>query len=108
MLTPFASIQGKRCSPHGINYEMVACPDYVLVHADCCISGRSTKPKLVGPHLHHCIRQPPIEIAPARYRPPIVEKDFDRSPIGYPAHDDQAFLEIPRQLRRAESPCDQL
>jgi hypothetical protein len=49
--------------------------------------------RLVWSQLHFGSRQSPIEITPADYRPPLVEKDFDRPPIRDPREDEQALFD---------------
>jgi hypothetical protein len=36
--------------------------------------------------------KPPVKIAAAEQRPPIIKKNLDRLPIRHPAENDQAFL----------------
>jgi hypothetical protein len=49
--------------------------------------------------LDACIAQSTVKTTQSDDRPPVVEKDFQRSPIGDPTKDNQAFTERRTQTR---------
>src|SRR5262249_41372827 len=54
------------------------------------------------------LRQPAVEIAPAHNRPPVIEENLDRPPIGDPGDDNEALLEKASDRHLAENARDQL
>src|SRR5208282_4364055 len=65
--------------------------EYEVRDAHC--AGRHSWSRFIGTDLDRCRSQAAIKAATAIERPPVVEKDLQRAPIGNPAENEETFLD---------------
>lgn len=62
-------------------------------HAEGWADARGLRSVAHRPNLHLCAGKTQIQLPSLRQRPPIIQEDFNGSPIGDPTQNDQPFYE---------------